>query len=280
MYLKLGRIDKAFQTLGTAAALDPLYYPEVISQAEVAFAGDANAIEKAISPRSRNGRMVFALHVIRTSRMTESTRAFLLSGELTADEKQKLMDLLKENKNYVLAHEVWLSTLSPGIAPSVNQPILDGGFEQITGSDPSGFGWQIEDLAFISVVRDSTDAHSGQSALKIRFTGNSEIQRPIASQISFLEAGKQYRLTYFAKAGELVSGGLPTVVVADVKTGQVLGASKPITNTNGSWEERSVAFKASDSVVLISLQRPACVDRPCPIFGELSIDDFSISADR
>lgn len=279
-YLERGSKDKAFEQLGAAARLDPLYYPVVFHHAESAFAGDASAIESAITPTSKNERLIFAIHLIQTSRMTESIRRFLLGNELTFDEKKKLIGLLKERKNYRLAREVWLTTLDPEIASQSEHHIFDGGFELISRGSEDGFDWTVDDDPYTSVSRNQGDVHSGSWALKIRFSGNAELQKPIVSQIAFVEVGKRYRLTFYVRAEEMISGGLPAVVVSDVGTGQLRASSKPIANTNGAWEERTMLFTATEPLVLISVQRPNCSDRRCPIFGELSIDDLALERDH
>ncbi|HEX6126991.1 MAG TPA: hypothetical protein VFZ23_16580 [Pyrinomonadaceae bacterium] len=282
MYLGAGDNNRAFEFLSSAARLDPLYYPEVLHYASTTFGNDADAIERALRPLSKQAKILFALYLIDRSWMTETTRRFLVGRELTAEEKNKLINYLLSRKNYPLAREVWLSSMDSVRAGAAAQPLFDGGFESLTASDPSGLGWQIDDdVSFTSVSRTSKDVYSGASAIIIRFDGNADVGRPIISQIAFIEPGKRYRLTFYVRAVELVSAGLPSVLVTDVESHAILAWSQPVSDTKGSWIQRSVVFTAPPApVVRVSVQRPECKASPCPIFGEFSVDEFSVAVDR
>ncbi len=283
MYLELGQREKAFEYLASAARLDQSQYAEVLKSANAAFGDDPDAIERAVAPVSIKGKSIVAWYFLDRSWMTEKTHEFLLSGEPNVDEKNTVIRFLKEKRNYTLARDVWLSRLATdGVSTSGMPIIIDGSFEAVTENDPSGLGWQIDwKISATSIALDRKDIPSGSVALKIRFAGNAELRRPVVAQIAFVEPGQHYTLQYAVRAGEIISAGLPVLLVSDPATNAILGRSEPIADTKGTWVRRSLTFKASDeSAVLISFQRPDCTSEPCPIFGEVSIDDISLTPNR
>lgn len=281
MYSSADQNDEALRFFAAGARIDPTHYPEALKSAARAFDNDPGAMERALAPLSLKGKSIVAWYFLDRALMTEATRAFLLSDELGVEEKNTVIRFLKEKRRYALAREVWLSRKrSDGDTVDERAPLYDGGFELLTHSDPAGFGWQIDtELPYVSVARSQGGAYSGRVALNIRFAGNVELQRPVVSQLAHVEPGKAYRLTFYFRVRELVSAGLPRLVVTNAETNEILAQSGPIYDPGGEWVARSIPFKAPESpVVLVSVQRPECSANPCPIFGELSIDEFSIDA--
>lgn len=276
MYLESGEREKAFEFLSDAARLDPSYYPEVLHHARVAFADDPKAIEKAVAAVSPEAKAIVARYLIKRHWMTEDVRSFLLSDELSSAEKNDFIGYLKYKRNFTLAREVWRSRT--GMDDTDDEPLFDGGFDRIAESDPSGLGWQIDPkISAVALARDSTDVHSGEGSLNVRFSGNVELQRPIVSQLAYVTPGRKYTLSFFARSTETVSAGLPAVIISDVPSNKTIASSEPLADTKGAWTRYEVTFTAPNAqVVLISLQRPACTESPCPIFGELSLDQISI----
>jgi len=280
MYLERGQLGKAFQFLGAAARLDQSYYAEVLKSANAAFGDNPEAIERAVGPISTKGKSIVAWYFVDRSWMTERTRAFLLSDEPTLEEKNTFIRFLRARKNYPFAREVWLSRLATdGQTADATAAIFDGGFELTTASDSSGFGWQIDQgIPSTSITLDRKNVHSGQVALNIRLAGNVELRRPLVSQLAVVVPGKRYTVSFFFRAGELVSAGLPAILVTDPLTNVILGRSDAIEDSKGAWIQRSVAFTApTDGAVVVSFQRPDCQTQPCPIFGEVSIDDLAVT---
>jgi tetratricopeptide (TPR) repeat protein len=277
MLLDAGRVEEGFEYIGRAADLDPSIYPLLRRLARKTFAGDAEAIEGAVRPLSRDARRELARYLIKYHYMTDSIRSFLLSDELSAAEKNEFVKYLLHKKNTELAREVWLSRSNNGDSNEIGA-IHDGGFEALLASDPSGLGWQInQNLSATAVARDEETFHSGSKALKIRFAGNVELGRPVISQLAFVEPGRQYTLRFYYRSTEMITAGPAEIVISDGATNAVLARSAEIKDTGSKWLEQQVIFGSRDSrVALISLQRSSCSASPCPIFGDLSLDDFSI----
>lgn len=273
-----GRSDEGFRFLGRAAELDNSLFPEVLHLARVTYADDPAAIEKAIRPDSPKAKRTLTRYLIDHSFTTTAMEAFLTGDELDAEEKEGFVRQLISKHQFALARNVWMSGKRPDTADQL-QPIYDGGFEKITGSDPSGLGWQIDErVSAAGIARIDRDVHSGATALQIKFSGPVELRQRIISQVAYVEPRRKYRLRFAYRSSEMITAGLPAIVVSDSVSGQTLESSVPLRPTDGKWVEAEIDFTSTDlPVVVVSLQRPACQTNPCPIFGELSIDDFSIT---
>jgi hypothetical protein len=57
-----------------------------------------------------------------------------------------------------------------------------------------------------------------------------------------------------------------------------LASSAPLPAGTNSWQEVTLEFSSGDTTraVLISLQRQSCPSGPCPIFGRLWLDTFTL----
>ena len=277
MLLETGRTGDAFRYLSKAADRDPDLYPQMLHRARVSFPDDPLAIESAFNPNSRHAKKLVSRYLIKNNFMTDNVRLFLVSDELTDGEKNEFVQYLLHKENFQVARKVWLSRLKPEKF-DVNELIFDGGFEAITESDPSGLGWQInQKMTATAVARDQKTFHSGSSALKVKFAGNVEIGKDIVSQLAYVQPGRKYSLRIFLLSPELISAGLPAIAVSDGTTNELLGRSSELQATNGKWIEYKFEFVAKETAaVRISLQRINCNTNPCPIFGELFLDDIRL----
>ena len=151
--------------------------------------------------------------------------------------------------------------------------VFNGGFENTELSDASGFGWQVtKDLSGFAVYLDDSTPNSGSRDLRLHFSG-STAQGDLVSQRVLVQPGIKYRLTFVQRSPELLSGGLPAVTV---ETDKGVLRSSDLKGTGNSWKLVTLDFTASSRAVKIALQRSSCKQSPCPIFGELYLDDFGI----
>ncbi len=277
MLLENGQYEQAFPFLNKAAAYDPELYPEILHLARITYPSDPQAIELSVQPESVEARKIVARYLIKHDFMTDNMKSFLVADELSESEKNEFIGSLIEKQSFEVAREVWLSRLKNEDA-SGNELIFDGGFEQITESDAAGFGWQIDQKASaISVALDGSQFHAGSRAVLIKFAGNVEFGRRLISQLVYLQPNRKSQLTFFYRSTELVSAGLPSIVVNDGVSNETLGRSAAFESTDGKWVLAKVDFVTKEApVAFISLQRSNCNTSPCPIFGELSLDDFSL----
>ncbi|MGD9563312.1 MAG: tetratricopeptide repeat protein [Pyrinomonadaceae bacterium] len=281
MLLETGRKEEAFRYLSRAAERDPELYPQILNQARISFPNDPLAIERAFEPASSETKKRIGRYLIKHNFMTDRLRSFLTSDELSGDEKNAFIQYLLHKEDFETAREVWFSRLKPGRF-NTNDIIFDGGFEVLTESDPSGLGWQInQGMSATAVERDQEIFRSGSSSLKVRFVGDVEVGKDIVSQLTYLQPGRRYNLRVFARSRELVSAGPPAIVVTNGVTNELLGQSDEFRVTAGNWVEYKCEFSTTAArVVRIGIRRVSCTEAPCPIFGELSLDDFDLAEVR
>ena len=140
-----------------------------------------------------------------------------------------------------------------------------------------GFGWRVpRDLQATSISLDSGQPHSGSKNLRIEFSGNSN---PNVSQLILLEPSRRYRINFASRSQDVVTGGLPLLVVSDAAgDSKRLGQSAPLPKGTSDWQSYSFEFTTTPATtaVVLSLQRESCTTSPCPIFGSISLDSFSV----
>jgi hypothetical protein len=154
--------------------------------------------------------------------------------------------------------------------------INDPGFDQEANLDEPGFGWRsVNRPATIGLTLDSAGAVQ-PPALRIDFKGESDPNAVVISQLVPLEPNTNYQLRFTARVKDIVSGGLPFVMVLDPVGHNVLAKTAAL--SGDQWIETSLAFKTLEKteVVEISLRREPCARLPCPIFGQVWLDSFSL----
>jgi hypothetical protein len=156
----------------------------------------------------------------------------------------------------------------------------DGGFEsgQLRNDEP--FGWSVNKVRGVgtSMSIDKGDAHGGVYSLRIDWTGNpSPSDEPVA-QLLLVEPDKHYVLRFASRARNLITGGAPFVQITDVIEQGSLARSPKLPVGDSEWQNYSVEFTTGKltKAIRIGIQREPCLQGPCPVFGTLRLDDFSV----
>jgi hypothetical protein len=94
-----------------------------------------------------------------------------------------------------------------------------------------------------------------------------------------VEPHKHYQVKFEARAENLLTGGLPVITVADASGNKnILGQSHPIGFESPAWQSLSFDFRTdNETAVELRLLRKPCNNAPCPIFGSLWLDNFTIA---
>jgi len=146
--------------------------------------------------------------------------------------------------------------------------------------EEAGFGWRIpRNLQGVTMSLDPTQPHSGSKSLRIDFAGDSNPKSALVSQLILVEPSSRYRINFAARTQDMVTGGLPLAMVNDAAGKQkFLGQSGPLRQGTNSWQVFSFEFTAEPATkaVVLSLQREDCTTSPCPVFGSVWLDSFSI----
>ncbi|MCO6509266.1 MAG: tetratricopeptide repeat protein [Aridibacter famidurans] len=269
--------DEAFRLFNEAAEREPALYPAMLEIATREFPRDAEKIESLITPKSFEGKRLSAIYLIGKGLVSGSVRRFLLSDDLPTEERARFVGLLIENKNFELAREVW------GAAPEIpkelaNGSIFDGSFEQTKRSDESGFGWMFDDdIESARILLEGKEVHSGSRAFKFVFQGHSNPDQWLLTQRILVKPNSSYELKAFARTNELVTAGLPFIGVYNGLDNQQLARTQRVESDESGWVELSVRFDTGKNrTIFVALARESCAQSPCPVFGELILDDFSL----
>jgi Tfp pilus assembly protein PilF len=276
-----GRVEEAFRELRRAAVSDLTLLPNLIDLAWGASAGDAARVEQIVQPERTSWRLALAKFFIKHGKTLEAVAQFRAAGEISKQDRQALLDDLLAARRYQEAYEVWAADSAIGKREGAIASVNDGGFEGTLSRDNLSFGWRLtRDTPAIRLSLDRNNTREGINSLRVDFNGDTNVNQPIIAQLILVEPNARYRLRFAARTEQLVTGGLPVVLINDVgsKENRTLAQSSPLKPGSEEWQELTVDFTAVETTdaVLVTLQRQNCSSSPCPIFGRLWLDDFVI----
>lgn len=284
LLLRAGRYDDAFAELRGAVASNPALFPNAIDLAYGVYGGDAAAVESAIRPSTPAARLALARTYARYGNAKDTLRVARLLEQLSGEQRQTLVTDLLEAKQFSAAFEIWISGVDANRKDAVDgrESIVDGGFErELRVDEMPSFGWQIErGLKGIKTSLGKGESRSGHRHLVMDWSGDPATWTPAVSQLVLVAPGKSYRLSFWACAEELVTAGSPIVTINDAAQNELpLTQSPPLTRANGQWRQYSMQFEtgATTQAIQLAVRREFCAVTPCPIFGQLWLDDFALS---
>ena len=125
------------------------------------------------------------------------------------------------------AFEIWRGIERKDSGPQTS--INDGDFEASSGFDNTGFGWRFSQASQGSRFSlDTNQPQTGSRSLLVNFLGYSEPAEVLLSQFVLVEPSRRYRVNFGARTEEIVTGGLPVIVVNDAA-----GARKQLGQSTG-----------------------------------------------
>jgi tetratricopeptide (TPR) repeat protein len=276
--LRSGDYEAAFADLNQAAQSNPDLIPILIDLAWGISRGDVKLAEELTRINGDKMRLAFAKLLARRGKGQEALAQLRAAGNVPEAVRHELIDQLLSRSAFKEAFEIWKG--APGFQSQNEQAgpsIYDGGFEGSLSFGEGGFGWRVpRDLQATSISLDSGQPHSGSKNLRIEFSGNSN---PNVSQLILLEPARHYRINFASRSQDVVTGGLPLLVVSDAAgDSKRLGQSAPLAKGTSDWQSYSFEFTTTPATtaVVLSLQRESCTTSPCPIFGSISLDSFSV----
>jgi hypothetical protein len=158
----------------------------------------------------------------------------------------------------------------------------DGGFEAEAHADEL-FGWRFaRDGQYVKLSLDSDSPREGSRSLKVEYAGASDPNAAAVSQLVPVEPGARYRLTFSARAKDLVTGRPPFVeVVSASKGGGTLATLPTLSPEMNEWRDFTFEFTApAAGAVRVALKRQPCASSPCPAFGSVWLDAFKLQESR
>ena len=265
--------SEGFRELNVAAQSNPTLMPGVIDLAWHLLKGNAKAVEDAIQPQSPASYRALGRCFRQHEQVDEAITMFKAAGVDAQADIQAFVGELIAKKKYNQAFSLW--SLRHG--PSAPENINDAGFEREGDLTEAGFNWRSANPQprTCTFTLDSVNPREGKLSLRVDFTGDSEPTTPVISQLVLVQPLTRYRLQFSTKSENLVSAGLPIVVVIDSNTGIVLAKSDQFARTASQWQDYTVDFTSGSSTttIQIGLQREGCTS-PCPIFGRVWLDAF------
>ena len=271
--LRRHRLEEAFADLRQAAASNPAFVPNLIDLAWGVSGGDIQTAERLIQANDAHTRSLFGAYLAKKGKSREAAEQLALAGQVPEQMRTQLVRDLISAKAFDQAYKIWNSS---GHETAM---IHDGGFESSLNFDESGFGWRVSrSTQGAKLVSESSHSHTGSRSLLIEFRGDSNPDSTLISQLILAEASRRYRINFSARTRDIVTGGLPLVVVSDAVSSIRLGESVPLRPDIADWRTLSVEFEtgATTPAVVLSIQRRGCSSGPCPIFGSLWLDSFSM----
>jgi tetratricopeptide (TPR) repeat protein len=281
---RAGQYEEAFGELRRAALGDAALLPSLIDLAWNASGEDASVVEQLIQPERASWRTALAKYFAGRGRAAEALAQFRAAGGIKEEDRQALVNELLAARRYAEAYEIWAAgPEAEGVAAAGPGHVHDGGFENQIARGAQGFGWRAaQDTEALRVSLDKAGPRSGAQSLRVDFGGNPSVSRPLLTQLIPVEPHSRYRLSFSARAEEVITGGPPFVGVSDAgaEEGQrPLALARLPEQSSGGWREHIVEFTTAETTgaVLVFLAREGCGGAgPCPIFGRLWLDDFEL----
>ena len=274
--LRAGQKDEAFKNLRLAGASNPTLMPGIIDLAWRISGGNVQFVTRAIEPRTPGAYRALGQYFRQRNEVDAFIAMYTAAGSAAEQDRRSYLAELIAAKRFKEAANLWALGRRAGAAPGV---MIDPGFEEESNLDEPGFGWRLGDKPQgFHLSLDTTNPGEGRSSLKVEFDGASDPALPIITQLVLVEPRAHYQLRFAARSEGIVSGGLPLVVVTDADGNKVLGQSDQFPGATDGWHEYTIDFEPgqSASAVQLGLQRQTCDKSPCPIFGRLWLDNFSL----
>jgi len=280
LLLRTGRLDEGFEEIHRATASDPSLFPAAIDLAWGAYNADARKVEQVLQPQTSTDRLVMARYFAKRGKTIEAIKLFRDAGGASEQDRLSLLAELLAAKKFKEAYEVWASASNVSGGKSGGAIINNGGFENRLVDNDTGFGWQFaRDPQTINISLDTNERRSGAHSLRVNFNGASAPSARVLSRLVLVEPNTPYQLSFAVRTQDIVTGGLPMVTVRDAgNDDRVLAQSKLLPQGTSAWQNYEANFTtpSSTEAVVIALQRQNCSDTPCPIFGQIWFDDFTL----
>ena len=276
LLLRAGEHDEAFKELRLAAASNPTLLPAVIDLAWQLSDGDAQFVTQSIQPQTPEAYLAIAQNFGKRGAALEAIAMYRSAGDIGKHERGSYLSELTSAKRFKEAYALWLLGHPANSANAVGV-ISDGGFEEESNFYEPGFGWRTANKV-PTVHLDRSAPEEGRSSLRVDFDGNSDPASPVISQLLLVEPATRYQLRFAARTEEIVSGGPPQLTIIDANDNRIIARSEEFPRQTAGWQYFTVDFNSADTTqaVQITLQRQQCSTSPCPIFGRLWLDAFTL----
>jgi hypothetical protein len=276
--VRAGMSEEGFRELGLAGEGNPALMPTIIDLAWQWSHGDVQFVIRNLRPQRPETYQALAQYFRKKKEINSAVSMFIAAGTVADQDRHTYVGELISEKHFKEAYALWTIGRT-GNSSEAAGVIIDPGFEQEIDLNEVGFGWRPSGrVSTVTLSLDSGQPKEGHSSLRVDFNGESDPSTPIISQLIFVRPGTHYQLRFEFRTESIISGGPPNILVTDATGNQVLGQSGALPQTTSGWTGSEIDFVSGESTIAIqiALQRSRCAQSPCPIFGRLWLDDFSL----
>jgi tetratricopeptide (TPR) repeat protein len=278
-YLRQGRPEEAFDQLKLAAANNPTYREQVFFTVWEFFNHDKSQLDRIVGTTPEVSAYLARFYATH-DQPDDCLRTWnTLSPQDKEDNKaigavifQGLFERRHFKAALAFAHEQGRD------APEAVGTMQNGGFElPIAPSKQVAFGWLVSDKEKVDIKEDTTQKHDGKKSLRLSFNAFNEPILVNASQITAVEPGTKYSLTFWLRTENLKSASTPVIQVDAVNDTRTLGVSNPFPIGANDWQQIKIDFTVPNDVdgVVIRTVRTSCGEN-CPLVGMVWYDDFNL----
>lgn len=281
-----GRFQEAFEQLRLGAASNPRLIANVIEMAWVASAGKNEVLESLVQPRSQRSHLELAAVMVREGMAQDAVRQLEEAGNASDKEaidlSRQIVSQLLANERFTEAYAAWaINHVGAGVHGNPAERFVNGDFHDPVMQDDPGFGWQLPPVPSVSRSIDPAGPVPNARSIRIEYSGESPPGNRVISELLLVQPSTRYTVSFMARTDRLVSGGPPVIVIVDArsKAPKVLGQSNAFPSNTSGWTNYSMEFftEADIHAVNVGLQRLACKETPCPIFGNLWLAKFALA---
>ena len=276
LLLRRNELNEAFTEMRLAVASDPTVFPAMIDLAWGVCDAQVKCVLAATQPRTDTERVSLGRFLVAQKNIDAGVNLVLAASRIAPEDRQEMVAALVDAGEFKPAYRVWLTGVSASNAQE--DDLFDSGFEGPMNFDGQGFGWRPAHTHTIHALLDPNEPQSGKRSLLLEYAGNFDPTVPVISQLRLVLPNARYRLSFAARSEDLVSAGLPVVVVKNAVDQRVIAQSVLLSPGTSGWRDFSIEFETSDTTraVTVNIQRQACSSNPCPIVGRAGFDNFSL----
>jgi Tetratricopeptide repeat len=281
--VRAGKVDESVEYFRRAVSLNSTLYPQAFDTLWQA-GGRKLELLQAICGNKPAAQVGLAQYLVEQKLYAECAAMFASLAQTTdiatlavIPQTNDLLYQLLVAEQPLVARQLW-SKLQPA---SANQELLwDGGFEDDGRPAFPQFTWALRDSDFARVGYDNSVHRSGESALKLLFTGrDSTVLGGEVRQRLALEPGRRYRFEASVKGDKLINTGGPQLAIV-AYNGVAVAQSEPL--PSGTWDWQTVSFEfvapVSGKAVFFDIVRSFKLAYDPPTKGSLWFDDLKLVA--
>ena len=273
LLLRLGQYDRGFNDLRFAASRNRDFLPNLMDLAWAISGGDPSKTERLVGFDDSEARLSLARLYARHGKASAALAQVRALRSIPEAARGDLIRSLIQARAYVEAFELWRNSIADRTSTF---SIQNSDFEQNLSFEDVGFGWKVLRSDRVKIALDVNNPHTGSRSLRITFEGYDNPDA-VVSQLVLVQSQHTYKVSAWVKTSDLVTGGLPVLVIVDANDGAKLVGSTPFASNTNDWTNVSFEFEAPPSgAVYLRMERLACSSSPCPIFGQVWLDSFDL----